>query len=128
MARKFDELRNKMSPESRARADRLTAELLAEMPLHELRRARLLSQEEIAECLSIQQPAVSKIERNTDMYISTLRRFIEAMGGELNIEASFPEGKVSITRLGPTEAEYNEDKSPSEAQSAVPQAMKTLHL
>ena len=72
---------------------------LAEMPLNELRQARGLSQEMLAEALHIQQPAIAKMERRTDMYISTLRSHIKAMGGELEITARFPDGEVKITNF-----------------------------
>jgi transcriptional regulator with XRE-family HTH domain len=71
----------------------------SEMPLHELRRARQLSQEQLAEELGATQPEISKIENRTDMYVSTLRRFIEAMGGKLEIVAHFPDGTVRITQF-----------------------------
>ena len=71
--------------------------MLDEMPLNELRRARGLSQQELATLLHIQQPSVAKLERRTDMYISTLRAHIEAMGGELEVIARFPDGAVKIT-------------------------------
>lgn len=100
MARKFQNLRNKMSRERRDKIDAMTKGLLAEMPMHELRRARQLSQEQLAEMLKIKQGSVSKLERRTDLYISTLRRYIEAMGGELTLQARFPEGAVTITQLG----------------------------
>jgi transcriptional regulator with XRE-family HTH domain len=73
--------------------------LLAAMPLQELRRARQLSQEQLAEELGATQPEISKIERRTDMYVSTLRRFVEAMGGQLEISARFPDGTVQITQF-----------------------------
>lgn len=97
MAKSFNKLREKMSPEARARAEAGTRAMLAEMPLHELRTARRLTQEQLAETLHIKQASVSKMEKRTDMYISTLRKLIEAMGGELRIEAEFPEGTVEIT-------------------------------
>lgn len=96
MATKFQKLREKMSPERRERIRRRTEELLAELPLQELRQARALSQEELAEVLGLNQATISKLERRTDMYLSSLRRFVEAMGGELEITASFPEGRVRI--------------------------------
>jgi ribosome-binding protein aMBF1 (putative translation factor) len=106
MARKFVELEAKMSPASRARSDARYLELLAEMPLYELRRARGLSQKALAEVLHVQQPSIAKLERRTDMYISSLRSHIEAMGGELEIVARFPDGSVKIanfTGLGQTD-------------------------
>lgn len=50
----------------------------------------------LAEVLHIQQPAVAKLEKRTDMYLSTLRSHIEAMGGELEVVARFPDGAVKI--------------------------------
>jgi len=81
MAKKFRDLRARMSPEAQARAQRKAEAMLAEMPLAELRIARQLSQEQLASMLNVGQPAIAKLEKRTDMYISTLRRFIEAMGG-----------------------------------------------
>jgi transcriptional regulator with XRE-family HTH domain len=69
------------------------------MALDELREARALTQEHLAERMDIGQSAVSKLERRTDMYLSTLRSIIKAMGGELEIRANFPEGSVRITQF-----------------------------
>ena len=99
MAKKFADLRDQMSPESRARAEAKTQALLAEMPLNELRRARGLSQKMLAEMLHVQQPSIAKMEKRTDMYLSTLRSHIEAMGGELGVVARFPDGTVRISNF-----------------------------
>lgn len=96
MAKKFSELQARMSPKSRAAADRLYQEHLEQMPLHELRQAKALSQATLAKTLHVNQAAISKMERRTDMYISTLRNYIRAMGGELEIVATFPDGQVKI--------------------------------
>lgn len=96
MTKKFSELRSGMSPESRARANAQAQVLLAEMPLDELRQARGLSQKMLAEVLHVQQPAIAKLEKRTDMYLSTLRSHIAAMGGELDVIARFPDGAVKI--------------------------------
>ena len=69
------------------------------MPLDELRAARNLTQEHLAALLHIKQASVSKMERRTDMYIGTLGKFIEAMGGQLEIRAIFPDGAVRITQF-----------------------------
>jgi len=99
MAKKFSELEAKMSPESREWVKQEVAKALAEMPLHELRNARGLSQTMLAEALHIQQPAIAKLEKRTDMYISTLRSHIKAMGGELDVIARFPDGDVKIANF-----------------------------
>ena len=99
MATKFREIREQMAPERQERIRHRTEELLGELPLQELRQARAMSQEELAEVLGLNQATISKLERRTDMYLSSLRRFVEAMGGELEITARFPEGKVRIQLL-----------------------------
>ena len=96
MAKKFSDLRAKMSPQARDQANAKASAMLLEMPLHELRRARGMSQKVLAETLNVQQPSVAKLERRTDMYLSTLRSHIEAMGGELDLIARFPDGAVKI--------------------------------
>ena len=96
MARKINELRSKMAPEAQQRSEQQFQKLLQEMPLHELRRARGLSQKALAEVLHVEQPAIAKMEKRADMYILTLRSHIEAMGGALEIVARFPEGAVRI--------------------------------
>jgi transcriptional regulator with XRE-family HTH domain len=88
-----------MSPERRARVEERVRKALQEMALDELRSARRLTQTELAEVLRVDQGSISKLERRTDMYISTLRRYVEAMGGSLQIRAVFPDGEVQITQF-----------------------------
>jgi ribosome-binding protein aMBF1 (putative translation factor) len=99
MAKKFSELRAAMSSAARQKADHQANAMLSEMPLHELRQARGLSQKMLAEILNVQQPSIAKMEKRTDMYLSTLRSHIEAMGGELDIIARFPDGVVKISNF-----------------------------
>lgn len=99
MAKSFKTLRAKMSPAAQQRAKEKTRMMLEAMPLQELRQARALSQDEIAKALGIKQAAVSKLERRTDMYLSTLRKFVEALGGRLEIVAHFPEGDISVEQF-----------------------------
>jgi transcriptional regulator with XRE-family HTH domain len=99
MAKSFKILREKMSSQAQKRSKEKTRLMLEAMPLQELRQARALSQDEIAKTLGIKQAAVSKLERRTDMYLSTLRKFIGAMGGHLEIVAHFPEGDVSVEQF-----------------------------
>jgi len=84
----FAELRGRMTPEALRLED--------DMNLAELRKALKLSQDEIAQTLQIGQGSVAKIEKRADMYVGTLRRFIEAMGGELEIVARFGSNTVKI--------------------------------
>lgn len=73
--------------------------MLGKMPLHKLRQARGLSQEGLALRLNVKQPSIAKKEHQADMCISTLRSHIAALGGELEIVARFPEGRVSISNF-----------------------------
>lgn len=99
MAKKFSDLRAQMKPAARKRAETSAQAMLAEMPLNELRQARGLSQKMLAEVLHVQQPSIAKIEKRTDMYLSTLRSHIQAMGGELEVVARFPDGTVKISNF-----------------------------
>ena len=97
--RKFSELRARMAPERRTRNAAETERILSGMPLAELRQAQAMTQTTIAELLETSQGEVSKIEKRADMYVSTLRRYIEAMGGQLDVVARFPDGDVRITQF-----------------------------
>ena len=92
MAKNFKTLRDKMSPARQAANRARTLKILAEMPLNDLRRAHKLTQATIANTMDRSQGEVSLLERRTDCYVSTLRSYIEAMGGELDIVARFPGG------------------------------------
>ena len=96
----FAKLRAAMSPEAKAKAEAEALRLRVAMDLAELRQAMRLSQEELAQTLQIGQAGVAKIEKRADMYVSTLRRFIEAMGGELEIVARFQGHAVRIKTFG----------------------------
>lgn len=95
----FDRLREGMTAEQRANAATKAAALREEMTLAELRQARELTQETLGETLHVGQTAIAKMEKRADMYVSNLRRFIQAMGGELDIVARFPDGAVKISNF-----------------------------
>ena len=95
----FQDLIEGFTPERRRRVERKKDELTAEMPLRELRQAMALTQQDLADRLQVNQPAVAKLEQRTDMYISSLRSYIESIGGQLRIIASFPTGDVAITNF-----------------------------
>ncbi|MDR2946619.1 MAG: XRE family transcriptional regulator [Candidatus Adiutrix sp.] len=98
MARKFSELRDRMSPESRAKSQALAAEMLAVMDLAELRRGQSLSQGELAERLEKGQPAVAKVESRDDPHVSTVREYIEALGGRLDLVAHMPNNETILLK------------------------------
>jgi DNA-binding XRE family transcriptional regulator len=93
---KWSELKAQMSPEMQAELARQREQMIAEMPLEHLRAARQLTQTNLAQVLGVNQSAISKLEKRSDMYLSTLRSYIEAMGGTLDIQAVFPDGAVRI--------------------------------
>ena len=99
MAHKFRELQMKISAERRVRVEQRVREAIKEMALDELRTAREFTQAELSQVLRVDQGSISKLERRTDMYIGTLRRYIEAMGGSLQIRAVFPDGEVQINQF-----------------------------
>ena len=109
MSKPFNNLRKKMSPTAQKIAAQKTQQMLKEMPLQELRQAHQMSQERLAELLSTKQANVSRMERRTDMYISTLRSYIEAMGGELDIVARFPNGEVHINQFEDIDSDNKKD-------------------
>ncbi len=100
MAIRLDDFVARLPKKEQRAIRKRTAELIAEeATLRQLREARERSQVEVAKQLHIKQAAVSKLERRTDMYLSTLRGFIEAMGGKLEIVAHFPDQSVRITQF-----------------------------
>jgi len=100
MARKFEELRAKMSPERRRRNQEETAKKLLDLTLQELRQnVASLNQEDLAEILQVTQGYVSRLERQDDMLLSNLYAYVKALGGEVEILAKFPEREVRITQF-----------------------------
>jgi DNA-binding XRE family transcriptional regulator len=101
MVRKFEELRARMDPADVADNQRRVREELQRMALQELRSARQLTQADMAEILDVPQSSICRIEQRADMYLSTLRNYVQALGGVLQIQAVFPDtGAVVINRFG----------------------------
>jgi transcriptional regulator with XRE-family HTH domain len=96
MAKKFNDLRGKMSPQAQARSSARTQGMILEMQLRELRRSRNVTQVELAKAMGVDQTAVSKLERRSDMYLSTVYEYVRALGGKLKLVASFPEGDIPV--------------------------------
>ena len=101
MAKPFKELKEKMAPERREKIDDRARAILISMALQELRQTRQLTQQELATMLNVNQAALSKMENQKDMRVSTLRKLLAAMGGNLKIVAEFPEGEVVIDQFEP---------------------------
>jgi transcriptional regulator with XRE-family HTH domain len=99
--RTLDQIIHDLPAERRAKVTTRTQKLIAEeMALRHLRRARDLTQESMAKLLHIDQAGISKIENRSDMLLSTLRSYIEAMGGSLRLVAEFPDGIAELSSLG----------------------------
>ena len=100
MAKNFRELHDGMSAGAKAASTAEHQRLVDEMSLHQLRKARELTQTKIAGELHMGQGDVSKLERRTDMYVSTLASYLQAVGADLEIRAVFPDGRaVKITQF-----------------------------
>jgi len=121
MAKKWNNLYDNIPADRRAKIEAQVAKDLAEMPLSEMRRARELTQQEIARSLEVNQAWVSKVERQTDMYVSTLRSYIEALGGELEIVARFRDGAVKLSQF--QEDPNRESRKPTEAENGPKQGI-----
>jgi DNA-binding XRE family transcriptional regulator len=91
MARTLAEVKASLDPDRRARIEAASAVAIAEIEnLRELRRLVAMSQEQMAESLGVSQPSIHQVEKRTDLYLSTLRRFVQAAGGELELIVRLP--------------------------------------
>lgn len=100
MAKSFNKLRDKMSPEARERIDRRVRETLHEMTLQELRqKVSGKTQVELAELLEVTQGAISQLEGRHDILLSRLAKYVRALGGDLELIAHFPDTDVRITQF-----------------------------
>ena len=102
MARNVNDIIERLSAAQRKKVEARAAQLIAEeMTLREVRKARKLTQQKIAKSLHIGQEGVSKIEKRSDLLISTLRGYVEAMGGQLSLVAEFPDREpVVLSGIG----------------------------
>src|ERR1035438_3107859 len=99
------------SEESRARIQQMVQEMRTEINLRELRRLRKLTQARLSKKLKIGQEGVSRIEKRTDLYISTLRGYVEGVGGELTLMVRFPDQPpVFLTGLGEVNCEKENEE------------------
>ena len=96
-----DDIIKKLSPAQRRKVEARAAELIAEeMTLRELRHARKLTQVKMAKKLGVTQDRISRLEKRSDLLLSTLRKTVEAMGGSLSLVAEFPDrGPVVLSGI-----------------------------
>lgn len=97
--RKFRELVQTMPVARQQKIASRVQQSLASMPLEEIRKARQMTQAKLADALGVNQGEVSKIEHRTDIYLSTLASYVEALGGKLEIRAVFPDREMQITQF-----------------------------
>jgi len=88
-----------MSPQRQEQAKERTNEMLEELALQDLRKALNLTQEQVAIIMKTNQAAASRMENQSDIYVSTLRKFIRALGGEIKIVATFKDREVVINQF-----------------------------
>ena len=106
--RNLERIKKELGPARREKIAKRAQELLAEeMTLCELRKAHKLTQQRLAKSLGMGQDQISKLEQRSDLLLSTLRNYIEAMGGKLTIMAEFPEHKpVMISGIEALESRH----------------------
>ena len=106
MTKSFDDIMAQLPQDERQAVNERGQQLLEEyMTLQQLRKAQALTQKSLAEKLNVNQENISRLEKRTDMMLSTLRDYVEAMGGELNITVTFPDHKtISLANLSSNQA------------------------
>ena len=97
--RKFQSLRDKLTPAQRERSKARASELQKEMLLSELRTAAGQTQQALADEFGVSQPCLSKMEKQSDMQIGTLERIVTSLGGQLEVIAHMPGGDVVLTQF-----------------------------
>jgi transcriptional regulator with XRE-family HTH domain len=109
----LEQIKKELSPARRRKIEARAAQLIAEeMTLQELRRARKLTQVRMAKALGISQDGVSRLEKRSDLLLSTLRKTIEAMGGNLSLVAEFPDREpVILSGISTTDTETEPPKT-----------------
>lgn len=120
--RNIDKIRKELSPARRKKVEARAAQLIAEeMTLQELRRARKLTQVRMAKELGISQDGVSRLEKRSDLLLSTLRKTVEAMGGRLSLVAEFPDREaVVLSSIGNTDDPAGLPKGRKNARTRAP--------
>lgn len=112
MATPWKEIKHKFSPEVHARIKREALAELDRIGFNKLRQARRQTQVALAERLDIPQNAVSRMERRTDLLLSTMRGYVEALGGKLELRVIFPDGEFVLDELAPPPRRGKSRKTP----------------
>ena len=121
----LDEILNEMPAKRRERIDQLAQEMREEMNLREVRRLRKLTQARLSKKLKIGQEGVSRIEKRSDLYISTLRSYVEGVGGKLKLVVELPDrAPVILAGLGEN---ATAKKPKKKVRAAAKSKLKTRH-
>ena len=96
MANSLNSLLAKVSPEVKSEANKKAAQILSEMTLSELRKSREITQSTVADTLGLKQANISQLEKRDDVYVSTLRNYLKAIGGQLDLVVRFKDGEEVI--------------------------------
>jgi|SRR5690242_5558671 transcriptional regulator with XRE-family HTH domain len=127
--RTLDQIIGGLPADRRAKINARGRQLIAEeIALRHLRQARQLTQQSMAKILGIGQDRISKIENNSDMLLSTLRTYVEAMGGSLRLIAEFPDGVVILRSLGETEEPTTVAPRRKARAKARPRRLELAHV
>ena len=121
----LDQIIKKLPAERRAKvASRAEALVAEEIALRHLRKARRLTQERMAQLLGIGQDSVSRLESRSDLLLSTLKSYVEAMGGSLKLVVEFPDSVAVLSSLG----EAGDGKKPPESGKKIARGTRRLSL
>jgi len=118
MATKWNDLKHKSSPEVRANLKREAHAELKRIGFHKLRKARQQTQVAVAKKLNMAQGAVSRLEQQSDFLLSTLRQYVGAMGGQLELRVVFPDADFVIETLAPIRKRPRRVRSAAQAAEA----------
>jgi transcriptional regulator with XRE-family HTH domain len=125
----LNQIIGELPAERRAKVEGRARQLLGEeMVLQQLRKARKLTQEQMARSLNIGQDSVSRLESRSDLLVSTLQSYVEAMGGSLKIVAEFKEGSAILSGLGVTEMAERPQKTAKKAPARRKQHLELAHV
>jgi transcriptional regulator with XRE-family HTH domain len=106
---KWEILKAKMSPERRAKIDRQVRQDLEQMLISEIRTLMGMTQQQLADAAGMERPNVARVEKQDDIQVSTLRRLVEALGGELEITFKLPDRRISISQFHPPDEHHDDE-------------------
>lgn len=119
MATLWKDIKTKLSAEQRTQVKREAVAELDRIGFGKLRQARQQTQVALAERLDVPQTAISRMERRTDLLLSTLRGYVEGLGGKLELRAVFPDGEFILESLAPQKKKLSRNSGPRSSERKV---------